>query len=1458
MNELSPRRDDGIDALMDELSQCWRRGERVLVEDYLRNKSSFPTDNEAVLMLLTQEIVLRREHGETPDPAEYLNRFPHLAAEMRKQLDALLGVSPEQTTTPDTQYDSPIPLLADDPANPRPRVPGYEILSELGRGGMGVVYKARQVHLNRIVALKMILAGGHAATTDHVRFLAEAEAIAAVKHPGIVQVYDFGTLDGLPYFSLEFCEGGSLAGKLAENPLPPDEAARLVEQVARAVQAAHEKGIVHRDLKPANVLLTYPSSQPPKNPSPQPPPRSGEGEPEKNPSPQPPPRSGEGEKDTRHPLASPTASCSPLSASGRGAGEEGLRGATPKITDFGLAKRIESGPRLTATGAVMGSPSYMAPEQAEGRKDVGPAADIYALGAILFECLTGRPPFKAATPLDTILQVIDQDPVPPRQLNANVPRDLETICLKCLHKQPARRYLSAEALAEDLRRFRMHEPIQARRVSPPEKAWRWCRRKPAQAGLAAAVGFLLFATVAAGFRYVQDRADRERERLLQEAEAARNKALTEAGVRNALDQAEHSRAELHAMLKKPGGVFELLNRAESWQARIRIAESALDRAVALLDNAGEDRDPELAREVSGLRTRLRHDDADRLLVLRLEKIRLDRATWVDGRIDNARAAAEYRKVWSEAGVAVTNPDLAVAKISSSPIKEQLVAALDDWARTLSDLKQERLTEQVHAVARRAAPDSAWGDRLRRIETWRNRTALAELAKAPPARLSPPLLSLIGSLLPAEKGVKESWLRHAQELHPGDFWLNFDLANTLAMSNPVEARGFYRVALVIRPGSSGAHHNLGITFAKQGKLPEAIAAYRKTIEIDPTNPLAYYNLGHAFQDLNDRPAAIAAYRKAVEIEPKLVHAYNGLGVVLRDQKQLPESVAAFRKAIEIDPRSYVAYTGLGLALYDQQKLPEAIEAYRKAIEIDPKLAFAYNDLGNALRHQKKYPEAIAAFRKAIEIDPKYAAPHNGLGNVYHDRKKLTESLAAYRKSIEIDPKYALPYNGAGNVLCEQRKLPEAIASYRKAVELDPRYANGYTCMGIALHTQNRLTEAVAAHRKAIEIDPNFAKAHANLGLALYSQKKLSESVVACSKAVELNPKSATTLVSLGAVLYYRKDVPGAIVAYNKAIQIEPANVGAQFALGIALRDQSSFRESAETLQKASDLLPAGYPLRANVQNELQKSRRLLALEAALPGVLDGKEVAPPTTLLEMADLCNRYKKQYAAAVGLYWKAFQGRPILAEDLTKEHRYNAACTAVLAGKLEPREQPRLCREARDWLRADLDLIGRKLADGTAASAAFVEQRLEHWQRDPDLDSVRQSGQLARLPAQERKGWEQLWADVALLRKQAAGRCHDSRQEIALTAKESSKVNAWIMVAGRVYIIDLESTAFDALLRLEDAKGKQLAENDDFLPDVHRNARLVFTPKQTGDYRIVATSFQQEGVGAGRLRVREYFDRK
>ncbi len=335
------------------------------------------------------------------------------------------------------------------------RVAGYEVLSELGRGGMGVVYRAWQPGLNRVVAVKVVLVGEHASGATLDRFRAEAEAVARLQHPNVVQIYEVGEHDGLPFFSLEYCPGGSLDKRLAATPLPADEAAALVQGLARGVDAAREAGVIHRDLKPGNVLLD---------------------------------------------------------AAG-----------TPKVTDFGLAKRLgEAG--HTATGALMGTPSYMAPEQAEGKGlAVGPATDVYALGAILYECLTGRPPFKGATLQDTILQVVVGEAVPPRRLNPRVPADLETVCLKCLEKDPGRRYQTARDLAEDLRRYRDGEPVVAVRSGPVTRTLKWARRRPAVAGLVAALVVAVTAG-AVGILLALGRAVAEARRADREAVAARQES----------------------------------------------------------------------------------------------------------------------------------------------------------------------------------------------------------------------------------------------------------------------------------------------------------------------------------------------------------------------------------------------------------------------------------------------------------------------------------------------------------------------------------------------------------------------------------------------------------------------------------------------------------------------------------------------------------------------------------------------------------------------------------------------------------------------------------------------------------------------------------------------------------------------------------------------------------------------
>jgi hypothetical protein len=304
-------------------------------------------------------------------------------------------------------------------------VPGYEILGELGRGGMGVVYKARQLGVNRLVALKMILAGPALPAEAVARFRAEAEAVGRLQHPNVVQIHEVGSVGGRPFFSLEFVDGGTLAARVRHTPQAPAKAARLVEVVARAVHAAHRRGVVHRDLKPANVLLA-------------------------------------------------DAADSGLPATDYG---------VPKVSDFGLAKLLGSGAGQTQTGAVMGTPPYMAPEQAEGQlKAIGPATDVYALGAILYEMLTGRPPFQGSTVLEVMRQVTTDPPVPPRQLQPAVPQELEAICLKCLSKQSQDRYASAEALADDLRRFLGGVPVEAPPPVGQRSGLRWSRRHLALAG----------------------------------------------------------------------------------------------------------------------------------------------------------------------------------------------------------------------------------------------------------------------------------------------------------------------------------------------------------------------------------------------------------------------------------------------------------------------------------------------------------------------------------------------------------------------------------------------------------------------------------------------------------------------------------------------------------------------------------------------------------------------------------------------------------------------------------------------------------------------------------------------------------------------------------------------------------------------------------------------------------------
>jgi serine/threonine-protein kinase len=415
-----------VNAACERFEAAWRSGVRPRIAEYLEDCPQ-PERAERVRELLALELELRRAEGETPSPGEYATEFPE-DSELIAAAFHGTAINETAANTPTLPHD---PTASRDSPAAHESVPfrfgDYELLEEIDRGGMGVVYRARQVSLNRTVALKMMLSGRFASTAEARRFLLEAESAANLDHPHIVPIHEIGQWQGNAYFSMKLVDGGSLATHVPRLLDDPRAAAILMVQVARAVDYAHRRGFVHRDLKPANILL---DSQ-----------------------------------------------------------------CIPHVTDFGLAKRVGDAAGITQSGTLVGTPSFMAPEQASGRRgDVTAAADVYSLGAILYVLLAGRPPFRADTVMETVVQVLEREPVPPSRLRPGaVPRDLELICLKCLEKKPEARYASAAALADDLERYLRREGVEVRQGHPFGRLRRWARREPelAARGMALTATLLL-------------------------------------------------------------------------------------------------------------------------------------------------------------------------------------------------------------------------------------------------------------------------------------------------------------------------------------------------------------------------------------------------------------------------------------------------------------------------------------------------------------------------------------------------------------------------------------------------------------------------------------------------------------------------------------------------------------------------------------------------------------------------------------------------------------------------------------------------------------------------------------------------------------------------------------------------------------------------------------------------------
>ncbi len=1050
-----PAATDALAPLRDELQRRWDAGERPGVEEYLPRLTAQGADRVARAELVFAEFLLRDELGEDPRPQEYFDRFPELADLLRRQFEfyrVLDGsarrpgaheqaratppatpppADPNATVAsvtppgvPPTIYKVPPNPTGDRapspvPADPSlPVVPGYEILGKLGQGGMGVVYEARQTKLGRLVALKMIR-GGRADADQLERFRGEAEAVAQLQHPNIVQIYEVGEADGLPFFSLEYIDGGSLDRQLKAAPLSAADAARLLELLARAVHAAHRHGIIHRDLKPANVLLA----------------RSEPGRGVRLPT-------GPGHYETFE----------------------------PKVTDFGLAKRLGDDSGQTASGVILGTPSYMAPEQASGRiKELGPATDVYALGALLYDALVGRPPFKAATVMETVRQVISEEPIPPRRLQPNVPRDLETICLTCLQKDRAKRYASAEALADDLRRFQNREPIRARPARPWERLAKWARRKPAAAALVAVSLLLALASVGAvGLfaLYAAQQADLYARELKQtQALEAARQGGTDGLLRGQQFEAAGNWAAANTELAKAKQALDAQPELDADELRAAVAR----RLEAVARKLHEQEQQQQARQRLGHFQRP-YDDAIFYHTL---------FTGLDATKNRAKTRTAARAALAVYGLD-TEPGATATTDALQRDRPQLGAAAHDrlagacyellllWAEVeAAEGKDRAHAERALAILDRAAALGREHQLQARTQHLLRARFVAQLRGAPfdaaaAERDAPPpsgrLDWFLTGLALYRQGGKERWVEsvaaceQAIKLQTDDFSSHYVKAlSQLRLGEWTGARAELTVCINLRPDFAWprvlrgfAANEAGLRQADPDLRASDYDSARKDLDaalaMDTTPLVQYVALtnravvhirGRQWNDaVRDLTSALAANPDGAEAHLTLSQAYQGLG-------RYHDAVAALSRAIQLVPDLPRAYASRG-KLHLLRDDPAAARAdFERAVQRDPTDVDSLIELGRLLNGAGEHAAALARFDRALAVQPGAVLAHRFRAQALLKLNQYPEAAQALDRYLAVrKPAPAEVYLARGLIHAQAGQLPAAVEMYSLALVQKP--------------------------------------------------------------------------------------------------------------------------------------------------------------------------------------------------------------------------------------------------------------------------------------------------------------------------------------------------------------------------------------------------------------------------------------
>jgi serine/threonine protein kinase/tetratricopeptide (TPR) repeat protein len=853
----------------------------------------------------------------------------------------------------------------------------YELLEEIARGGMGVVFKARQKSLNRVVALKMILAGQLAGEDQVRRFRAEAEAAARLDHPGIVPVYEVGEAGGRHFFSMGFVAGQSLAKRVAAGPLPPREAADLVKRIAEAVAYAHGRGVIHRDLKPGNVLLDA--------------------------------------------------------------------GGQPRVTDFGLAKQLGGDDGLTVSGQIMGTPSYMPPEQALGQLEaVGPRSDVYSLGAILYCLLAGRPPFQAASTLETINQVVQQEPVSPRQLNPQVPRDLETICLKCLEKDPARRYASAQNLADEAGRFLRGEPILARPVSRPARLWRWCRRNPAVATLTAtAAAALVIGTVVS--LILAGIADRNAELATQRATEIKRKndelikanSLAETKRQEAETNAGIAREQSQLALKSLEDVLfdiqrELINQPGAGPLRRKLVQKALAR----LDQVSQQ-----------FISQAKLDRAAAVGMYELGDLFLLFGSDVTGDADAAGPLASAGKLYQR-GFEI-NQQLAAANPGDREAQRDLAISfekLGNWRTLLG-----QLTEAATAYQRRLA-------------------IFRELANSDPsdarAKRDVGLACVTLSVAQLRTGQLSDAQSTCQE--------GVDVLQKLSAADPQDP--------AIHSDLSAAYTILGDIHIRSSRASEALAAYQACLDISQRMAKAYPDEAEAQRDLANAFDRFGDIQLAFGRTDEALTAYEECYKIRR--RMAEEDPSDFQAAREFS----IACQHLGDARLEAGQHAEALEAHEKGLELNLKLTAAdpddaqaqralsvsYSCLGDVRLASDQIAEALAAYESSLQVSRRLADQGPPNAEVQRDLSVGYEKIAALRQQTgELDKALA----GFQDALKISQELADAAPS---DVQAQRDLSISHEKVGNVQYQTGQSAAALASYERSLQIRQALAAAEPDDG------------------------------------------------------------------------------------------------------------------------------------------------------------------------------------------------------------------------------------------------------------------------------------------------------------------------------------------------------------------------------------------